>query len=99
MATEENNKRMMTFSTPGPATLKAWGLVAVRRGALEHILKMTIKSLTGVSVADALDATAFEGLATRARICTETRKPPISGPVRFEKQVYPNEWSVSVVLS
>ena len=60
---------MITLSTPNSETLAALGLVAVRHGTLEYILQMTVKSLTGVSINEAVDATAFEGPAVlRKRI-------------------------------
>ena len=41
-----------------PAVLAAVGKIALRHGQLDHVLRMTIKSLTGVSMNEALDATA-----------------------------------------
>jgi hypothetical protein len=44
-----------------PAVLAAVGKIALRHGQLDHVLRMTIKSLTGVSIKEALDATARQG--------------------------------------
>jgi hypothetical protein len=43
------------------AVLAAVGKIALRHGQLDHVLRMTIKSLTGVSVNEAIDATARQG--------------------------------------
>jgi hypothetical protein len=44
-----------------PAVLAAVGKIALQHGQLDHVLRMTIKSLTGVSMKEALDATARQG--------------------------------------
>jgi len=41
--------------------LAALGEVTLRHEHLSHILKMTIKSIAGLTVAEALDATQYEG--------------------------------------
>ena len=57
-----SNDRMMTFHIPRDTKiLAALGTIALRHGHLDHILKMTVKSLGKVSIQQALDATAFEG--------------------------------------
>jgi hypothetical protein len=43
------------------AILAAVGKIALRHGQLDHVLRMTIKSLTGVSANEAIDATARQG--------------------------------------
>jgi hypothetical protein len=43
------------------AVLAAIGKIALRHGQLDHVLRMTIKSLTGVSANEAIDATARQG--------------------------------------
>lgn len=49
----------VTLEFPGdPALLEAAGKVSLAHGQLELMLRMTIKTLTGQSVQDALDATA-----------------------------------------
>jgi hypothetical protein len=66
---------MMTFYTPSDETLAAWGLMSVRHSSLEHILRMTVKTLTEVTVEEALDATASESIAIlRRRIRDLARK-------------------------
>ncbi|MBH0191988.1 MAG: hypothetical protein HP492_09585 [Nitrospira sp.] len=55
---------MMMFHVPDdPALLAAFGEVALRHEHLSHILRMTIKTLAGLEVNEALDATAFDGAA------------------------------------
>jgi hypothetical protein len=44
-----------------PAVVAALGRIAIRHGQLDYILRMTIKSLAGISIKDALDATARLG--------------------------------------
>ena len=44
-----------------PHLLAAAGAVALAHGHLEHVLRMTVKSLCGISTHDALDATAYQG--------------------------------------
>lgn len=67
MTDDTQRRRMMTFDTPDEETLQAWGLVSVRHGALERILRMTIKTLADVTVNEALDATRRENIATIRR--------------------------------
>ncbi|MGH7485498.1 MAG: hypothetical protein ACREMY_07825 [bacterium] len=56
---------MMRHDVPDdPTLLAAPGRVALRHAHLDHILRMTIKTLGNVSVQEALDATAFEGSRT-----------------------------------
>jgi hypothetical protein len=61
MTTKQDEKQpsMMTLGTPDPERLQALGLVSVRHAALEHILRMTVKTLTDVTPEEAMDATAF----------------------------------------
>ena len=60
---------MVVPYVPDPPTLQALGQVAVRHGQLEYSLRMTIKSLTGLEVREALDETAYVGAkALRERI-------------------------------
>ena len=59
---------MMTFHVPDDSELlAALGTVSLRHSHLDHILRMTIKTLTDVTVEEALDATSFEGSATLRR--------------------------------
>lgn len=54
--------QMMLFHVPeDPRLLAAFGEVALRHEHLSHILRMNIKTLAGLEVAQALDATAFDG--------------------------------------
>jgi hypothetical protein len=52
---------MVVAYVPDPSSLQALGLVAVRHGQLEYALRMTIKSLTGLDVREALSGTAYVG--------------------------------------
>jgi len=52
---------MVVAYVPDPPSLQALGLVAVRHGQLEYALRMTIKSLTGLDVREALSETAYVG--------------------------------------
>ncbi len=56
--------KMISFHVPQDSELlAAVGEVAIRHEQLSHILKMTIKSLTGVAPEEALKATTHEGSA------------------------------------
>ena len=65
-----SNDRMMIFHIPDdPKILEALGTVSVRHGQLDHILKMTVKTLGDLTIAEARDATAFESSSSlRERI-------------------------------
>lgn len=55
----QRNVSMISLELPeDPKLLQAIGRVAVAHGQLEHILRMTIKVLSGLSVQEALDATS-----------------------------------------
>ena len=59
-----NAPRTMGFHIPeDPELLKALGTVSVCHAHLDYILKMLIKTLAGLSIEDALDATARDGSA------------------------------------
>jgi hypothetical protein len=58
------------------AVLAAVGHVAIRHGQLTHILKLTVKSILGISVREALDGTArqsFRELKQRVRHLAKQR--------------------------
>ncbi len=56
------NAKMMMFHVPqDQELLAALGEVTLRHEHLNHILKMTIKSLAGLSPAEAIDATMYDG--------------------------------------
>ena len=65
-----SNYSMIMFHIPeNPKILEALGTITLQHGHLDHILRMTIKTLGEVNVQQALDATAFEGSAVlRERI-------------------------------
>jgi hypothetical protein len=53
---------MIMFHVPqDPVLLAAFGEVSLRQEHLNHILRMTIKTLADLEVNEALDATAFDG--------------------------------------
>lgn len=53
---------MIYLTAPGDEKLLASiGRIAIFHGHLDHILRMTVKSLAGVSIREALDATARQG--------------------------------------
>ena len=62
MTLDNGAPRMMTFHVPeDDRVLHALGLISLRHAHLDHILRMTIKTLAEVSIEEALDATAFVG--------------------------------------
>lgn len=44
-----------------PAVLAAVGKIAIRHGQLDHVLRMTVKSILNLSIREALDATERQG--------------------------------------
>jgi hypothetical protein len=66
---------------PDVETLAAIGKIALRHGQLDHTLRMAIKTLAGVTISDALDATARQGSRElRERIRKLSRKRLGEGP-------------------
>jgi hypothetical protein len=60
---------------PHESILQALGKISLLHSRLDHILKMTLKTLAEVRVAQALDSTAFESSSSlRGRIKTLARK-------------------------
>jgi len=55
------SKMLMFYVPENQELLAALGEVTLRHEHLNHILKMTIKSLTDLTIAEALDATQYEG--------------------------------------
>ena len=54
--------KMMTFHVPDDKELlAAFGEVALVHEHLNHILRMTIKTLAGLKPIEALDATSYDG--------------------------------------
>ena len=68
--------KMMVFYIPeDKELLAAYGELSLRHEHLTHILRMTIKTLAGLEVSEALDATAYDGAARlRDRIKTLARQ-------------------------
>ena len=54
-------KMLMFYVPDDKELLAALGEVTLRHEHLNHILKMTIKSIAGLTVAEAMDATQYEG--------------------------------------
>ena len=53
---------MITLQIPeDEQVLAAVGTISIRHGQLDYILRMTVKSLLGLSIHEALDATARQG--------------------------------------
>jgi hypothetical protein len=79
---------MMMFHVPeDPALLAAFGEVTLRHEHLSHILRMTIKTLAGLSVDEALDATAFDGASVlRERLRKHARQRLGEGPALLKAQ-------------
>lgn len=71
-----NESKMMTFHIPeDEKLLAAFGTIALRHEHLNHILRMTIKSLTDLTPEEALDATRYDGSRQlRQRIRTLARQ-------------------------
>lgn len=58
---KKGNYMMVTFGVPDdPKFLAALGTVTVLHAHLEHMLKMTIKTLAGVSFQEAMDAAEYQ---------------------------------------
>ena len=54
--------KMMIFAVPDdPKIVEAMGLIAVRHAQLDYVLRMMVKSLGGVTIKQALDATFRTG--------------------------------------
>jgi len=68
--------KMMMFHVPEDKDLlAAYGELSLRHEHLTHILRMTIKTLAGLEVSEALDATAYDGASRlRDRIRTLARQ-------------------------
>jgi hypothetical protein len=64
------DQRLIGFHIPeDEELLAAFGVVSIRHGHLDYLLKMTIRQLTGLSVDDARDAMAYENSSSlRKRI-------------------------------
>lgn len=71
-----NTSRMMVFHVPDDLdVLRAIAIVSIRHAHLDHMLRMTIRTLTGVEIDEALGATASAGSSTlRKRVNKLARK-------------------------
>src|SRR5262245_38888533 len=56
----ESMAKMITAGLPDSAVLAAIGKVAIHHGQLDYALRLMVKSLSGVSLTQALDATEGE---------------------------------------
>jgi hypothetical protein len=81
---------MWTFGMPtDESLLAAIGKVAVRHGQMDYVLRMTIKSLAGLSIAQALDATSKNGSAQlRGRVEKLARQRLGEGPALLKLQAF-----------
>jgi hypothetical protein len=62
---EAPDTRMIVFHVPEEGKiLEALGAIALLHTHLDRALQLTIKSLTGITVRQAVDATAYEGSRT-----------------------------------
>ena len=88
MSTPSSDHRMMIPYIPDdPKILEALGTISLRHSFLDHILRMTVKSLTGISIQDAMDGTAFQGSSTlRKRILRIARDKLGEGSALIELQ-------------
>lgn len=79
---------MMSFDIPDdPEQLQAWGVVMLRHSQLDYSLRMTIKTLSGVEIAEALDATQFTSTGElHRRINRLARKALGEGPALIRLQ-------------
>jgi hypothetical protein len=78
----------ITFAIPDdPKVQAAFGLVSMRHTQLDHILRMLLKSLSGVSVEQALAATSWTGsaeLRERARKLARRRLGECAALIRLQ---------------
>jgi hypothetical protein len=84
---QNNNDRMMTFHIPPVAMLVVLGEIALRMDIWIIFLRMTIKSIIGVSTNEAMDGTAFEGLRTlrhRLQRIAKSRLGECAALVKFQ---------------
>lgn len=61
METSSKSVMMMFHIPEDRELLAALGIITLRHSHLDHILRMTVKTLSEVSIEQAKDATAFEG--------------------------------------
>ncbi len=85
---ETSKPKMMTFDIPDdPKQLQAWGEVMLRHSHLDCSLRVSIKTLTGVAIREAVDGTEFtRSTELRSRIRKLARDALGGGEalVRFE---------------
>ena len=69
-------KKLVSFHVPDdPAVLAAFGEIALRHEHLNYILRMTLKTLAGITPAEAIAATKYESSRQlRDRVRTLARK-------------------------
>jgi len=86
--TNEAQPQFMMFRIPKDAAiLESLGRISLLHGHLDHMLRMTIKSIAGVEVEDAVDATIYEGSSSlRQRIRRLARARLGDGPALIRLQ-------------
>ncbi len=86
---KSRDPKMMMFHIPEePEIQETVGAITLRHSHLDHILRMTIKTLGGVTIQQALDATTFEGSeALRQRIRKLAKRKLGEGKALIQLQV------------
>lgn len=92
MNSQENSTRLVGFHVPeDQALLAAFGEVALRHEHMNHILKMTIKTLAGITPAEAFAATKYESSRQlRDRVKSLARKALGEGTALLKLQALVN---------
>lgn len=92
MDSENNSTRFIGFHVPeDQEVLAAFGEVALRHEHMNHILRMTIKSLAGITPTEALAATKYESSRQlRDRIKVLARKALGEGTALLKLQALVN---------
>lgn len=76
---------MIIFSLPDEEVQAALGRVAITHGHLEYILKMTIKSLSGRSIEDALNSTNKKQASTLRQLIEKEAKDKLGQCTELEQ--------------
>lgn len=75
-----SGKNTITFGFPEPEVLSSLGRLVIMQGQLEYILKMTFKSLKGISIEEALHHTTNNtGKILRTKVETLAKEKLIEG--------------------
>lgn len=76
IVTNDPDNKIIYFGIPNDIKIQAgFGILTIRHGQLDYALRLTIKSLAGLSIEEALDATTWENSAElRKRITKLARQ-------------------------